>query len=98
MKKKLFILLAMMLMGISTVLGAVPTELDCSVFANETTQICTDLDQVGTGISLMAYKLRLGLPGLLLALAFVTVTIAVVYAIVHVIKKSIGSATSGKFK
>ena len=76
-------------------MAAVPADLDCTPFENESTQICDNLDQVGTGIGLMSYKLNLALPSFLLGLAFVSIVLIVIFAIVAVVKRAVAMAAPG---
>ena len=94
MKRKALTLLMLMLLTVASAL-AVPEGLDCSDFADSETQICTQLDQVGTGIGLMSYKLNLALPSFLLGLAFVSIVLIVIFAIVAVVKRAVAMAAPG---
>lgn len=95
-KKKLLTLLLFGIMSLASVLATMPTELDCADFENETNTFCEDLDQIGTGISIMSYKLNLGLPAFLIGLAIVGVIITIVLAIVGIIKKSLSNVAGKK--
>src|SRR3972149_6953967 len=83
----LAISIAVMAFGVAS--AALPAELSCATFANSTTQFCDVLDQTGTGIGLMSYKINLGLPALLIGLLIVGVVAGLVGAFVVVIVNSV---------
>jgi hypothetical protein len=90
-KKKLMVIIGMCLAMFSAALAAVPTELSCSQFNSSTVQFCDTLDQVGTGISLMAYKINLGLPSMLISFAIVAGVIGLIAAFIYLIRKVLGN-------
>lgn len=84
-KAKLMASLMLVLMAISSALAAVPADLSCTPFNGSSVQFCENLDQIGTGIGLMSYKVNLGLPTLLIGLLIVVVIAALVGAFVVLI-------------
>ncbi|HLC15795.1 MAG TPA: hypothetical protein VJL89_06175 [Thermodesulfovibrionia bacterium] len=88
-KKIIASLMLLLLLAITAVTAAVPADLSCAGFANSTTQFCDVLDQTGTGIGLMSYKINLGLPALLIGLLIVGVVAGLVGAFVVVIVNSV---------
>jgi hypothetical protein len=100
-KAKLAALLLAVFTLISAAMAAVPTDLSCTPFNNSNVQFCENLDQIGTGIGLMSYKVNLGLPTLLIGLLIVAVIAALVGAFVVLIAgalKHVNIGVGGKGK
>lgn len=96
---RVMLILALCMSLIASAHAAVPTELDCTPYENSSIQICDTLDQVGTGMALLTYKVNLGLPSFLIGIAMVAIVIGLAYAVVFVITKSMAAIkVGGKFK
>lgn len=92
-KKALLALLFGLMTLMTTVMGAVPAELNCTPFADEENSFCTDLDQIGTGIGLMAFKINKGLPAFLLGLGIIAGILGLLGAVIVLIKKALSSGS-----
>jgi len=95
-KKKLAAMTFMLVAIVSAVYAAVPPELSCASFNSSSVQFCDTLDQIGTGIGVMSYKVNLGLPTLLIGLAIVAAIILLLAAFAYLIKRALEHTTMGK--
>lgn len=68
-------------------------ELDC-----EGRSFCTGIDQVGTGMAIMSYKLNISLPSLLISLGVVAIVILLVLAVLVMFKKNLDAAVRGEMR
>lgn len=94
-KKKLAGITFMLVAIVSSAFAALPPELSCTSFTNSSVQFCDTLDQIGTGIGVMSYKVNLGLPTLLIGLAIVAAIILLLAAFAYLIKNALERTSMG---
>lgn len=94
-KRKLAAMFLMLVAVVSSAFAALPAELSCASFVNSSVQFCDTLDQIGTGIGVMSYKVNLGLPTLLIGLAIVAAIILLLGAFAYLIKGALSKVSMG---